>query len=122
RFVRADSSGRVRSVAKFHNALLNDAKSPVDEIGRLIKAWMAEENLPGASATLVLSRESVVIRQLQLPQAPEEEIPDLVRFQSAAKSSMPIDDLALDYLPIQAGGDFVGHAVMTTSCEKKRLH
>ena len=121
RFGRVDSHGRAKQLNWYANDLLNDPKSPPEEIGGMIKSWMSSEGIDGGTATLLLPRESIVVRQLQLPQAPEEEIPDIVKFQSAAKSSMPIDDLSLDYSPIHSGRDTQTHAVITFSCEKKLL-
>ena len=66
--------------------------------------WLAESlksaGVSASEALVVLPRESVVSRRLDLPNAPDEELPDLVRFQAATKSSTPLDRLALDYLPM----------------------
>ena len=121
RLARVDSSGHVRQLSVLENSLLNDPKSPVDEIGGVIRSWLSRDQIVGGPAVLVLPRDAVVLRPLQLPQAPDDEIPDLVRFQAAAKSSMPIDDLALDYLPIESTIGVPGRAVMTASCDKRRL-
>lgn len=49
---------------------------------------------------LALPREDAVLRLLELPQVPEEELPTLVRFQASARSAQSLDQLLLDYLPL----------------------
>lgn len=120
RFLKADSSGRVSLASTWHTfEHLEDDRAPV-ELADELKAWMRQHHVTGGPATLLLPREGIVIRRLELPQAPENELPDLVRFQSAAKSSLPIDDLALDFLLLESSPD--GQAVLTTSIDKRRLN
>ncbi|TWT49889.1 Competence protein A [Thalassoglobus neptunius] len=121
RFLQADTSGRVSHVAEFSHDQLNDMTTPADEIADSLSSWMKSSGVTAGPATLLLPRESVVARLLQLPQAPPEEIPDLVRFQAAAKSAMPIDDLAFDYLPVHGDSSHDSHAVLTISTEKRQL-
>ncbi len=122
RFLNADASGRVSQLGVWTTFEHHDTSFTPRETGEKLKSWVAQSGLNAGQATLVLPRESVVIRQLQLPQAPEDEIPDLVRFQSAVKSSLPIDDLALDYLPMSDAATGTGLSVVTTSIDRKRLH
>ena len=72
---------------------------------------------PGAPCVLILPREGVVVRQLQLPIVPAEELPALVAFQSAAKSSTPTTSIAVDYAPLneQASGQSVLAATLDSS-------
>lgn len=121
RVLNADASGHVSHLGLWPTFEHHDTSFTPQEIGEKLKSWLAESGLHAGQAILVLPRESVVIRQLQLPLAPEDEIPDLVRFQSASKSSLPIDDLALDYLPMSASGAGEGLSVVTASIDRKRL-
>lgn len=72
-------------------------------------AWLRDEwqkhGLTAASVWAVLQREDVVLRYLELPQAPDDELADLVKFQAAARSSVPIEQVALDFLPLPARAD-----------------
>ncbi|WP_417847401.1 hypothetical protein [Thalassoglobus sp.] len=119
RVLEADASGRVAQCGFWETFEHHDTSFTSQEIGQKLKDWMTGAGISSGSAILVLPREAVVVRQLQLPNAPEEEIPDLVKFQSAAKSSLAIDDLALDYLRVESGGE--GLAVLTASIDRKRL-
>lgn len=49
---------------------------------------------------LALPREDAVLRLLELPSVSDDELPTLVRFQAAARSAQPLDQLLLDYLPL----------------------
>lgn len=121
RIVSADASGRVNQAAFWESFEHHDSSLTSQELGEKLQQWLRREAISAGAVTLLLPREMVVIRQLQLPQAPEEELPDLVRFQAAAKSSMPIDDLALDYHKIEMPHAQSGQSVVTTSIERKRL-
>lgn len=69
-----------------------------------LKAWfshyLAENRISTRQVIVTIPRESVVVRRLELPDAPDEELPQMVRFQAAAKSSLALDDLALDFIPL----------------------
>lgn len=69
-----------------------------------LKEWFAhyldEKGITTRQVIVTLPRESVVVRRLELPDAPDEDLPQMVRFQAAAKSSLSLDDLALDFIPL----------------------
>lgn len=69
-----------------------------------LKEWfahyLAEKHITTKQVIVTLPRESVVVRRLELPDAPDDELPQMVRFQAAAKSSLSLDDLALDFIPL----------------------
>lgn len=89
--------------------------------GTFLKSVLGEHGVTAAQALVVLARESVFARRLDLPQAPDVELPDLVKFQSAAKSSAPVDSLALDYLPWpQLEGD-AGRRVLAFTVDRQRM-
>ncbi|MBS0204691.1 MAG: hypothetical protein JSS49_17440 [Planctomycetes bacterium] len=47
-----------------------------------------------------LPREDAILRQLELPDAPDDELPSLVYFQASTRSTTPLDQLLVDYLPL----------------------
>lgn len=98
-----------------------DPLVPVAQAGGSLHAWLQRAGLPTGKTVLVLPRESVVMRRLQLPLSPENELPDLVRFQAATKTAAPIDTLVLDYLPlpVQPGRD--GQDVIAISIDRDKL-
>ena len=48
-------------------------------------------------ALVVVPRRGAVVRTLPLPAVPDNELPDLVRLQVAARSVIPVDSLAVDF-------------------------
>ncbi len=66
--------------------------------------WLREalrRNGVVARQTIVcLPREDAILRQLELPDAPDDELPALVHFQASTRSTTPLDQLLLDYVPI----------------------
>ena len=69
-----------------------------------LKEWfnqyLTEHHISTKQVIVTLPRESVVVRRLELPDAPDEDLPQMVRFQAAAKSSLSLDELALDFIPL----------------------
>ena len=87
-----------------------------------IAAELAEKTVAlgsNAACVVVVPRETVVVRQLQLPNVPEDELPALVGFQAAAKSSTPTASIAVDYVPLGASG--VGQAVVAVMLDSVRV-
>lgn len=66
--------------------------------------WLREtlrrHGINAKQVVLGLPREDAVLRLLELPAVSDDELPTLVRFQAAARSAQPIDQLHLDYLPL----------------------
>src|SRR4029079_2824643 len=77
--------------------------------------------LKSPRALLVLPRDLVVVRKLDLPAVPDHELPDLVRLQAATKLATPVDPLALHYLPLSSAADDLGRSVLLVSADQDRL-
>ena len=75
---------------------------------------------PGRVLT-VLPRDATVVRKLDLPDVPDNELPDLVRLQAATKLATPVDKLVLDYLPLPKSDDHPGRSVLLVTFEGDRL-
>ena len=92
---------------------------------RLREAVASTEGVLPQRAVVVLPRESVVIRRLDLPAVADEEMPDLVAMQASLRSSVPIERLAFDFVPQNlTSGEHVAPAsrVMTlVSCDIDRI-
>ena len=78
----------------------------VDWPEQLTASWLKEtirqHGINAKQVLVALPREDAVLRLLELPEVPDAELPTLVRFQAAARSSQPIEQLLLDYLPLPA--------------------
>lgn len=117
------SEGRVRVERavrlEWPQAIDRDGDAPT--LGDWLRRELAKAGIAGTQAVIVLPREDVVTRRLELPNAPDEELPEIVRFQAASKSTTPMDQLALDFVPLPPlEGEPLRPALMAT-LDRKRL-
>ncbi len=72
-------------------------------------AWFTHElrglEWPKSPCSILFPRDEAILRKLEVPAVPDDELAPLVRFQAAAKFSGGIETLALDYLPLKAGAE-----------------
>jgi len=78
-----------------------DAPSEAD-LASHITAALAARGISKATATLIVGRANVELRQLKLPPAPAEELPDIVRFQAMRQFTSLGEDWPLDFVPLAA--------------------
>lgn len=93
-------------------------KSPVQAAEQLRKSLPAGAALP-PRVIVSLSREDVILRHLEVPDVPEAELPDLVRFQAAARSTVSLDQLLLDFLPLEKHAGSAGRPVLVVTAAKQ---
>lgn len=74
-------------------------REEVDAGGR-IAAALAARGISRIDTLVAVGRANVELRQLSLPPAPEEELPELVRFQAIREFNELTDDWLLDFVPI----------------------
>ena len=98
-----------------------DVRAQPEALGKWLADSLQAESVTAEQAHVVLPREAIVVRKLELPNAPDEELPDLVRFQAATKSSTPLDKLALDYLPLPVQPDDASRQVLMVTVDRERL-
>jgi hypothetical protein len=89
--------------------------------GEFLRSQLTQAGATSQQVLFVLPRESVVARKLELPDAPDEELPNLVRFQAATRLATPVDQLALDFLPLPPDPDHAGRNALAVSIDAKRL-
>jgi len=118
---RIDALGAGGHAARLETVEHLDALVSPVQVGESLRVWLAKEGLTAEKVVVVLPREAVVVRRLQLPKVPENELPDVVRFQAATKTSVPIESLALDYLPTSAPADRETQDVLTVTMDRDRL-
>ncbi len=96
------SAGRV----VFDRALTVELMRTEDEsldakrLGGKIKAVLQANGVSRGEATVVVSRGSIEMRQFEVPPVPDEELPELVRFQARNHFNALGDDWTLDFVPI----------------------
>lgn len=106
--VEAHVSGSQVSVKRaFHIAWpdeLHPAQDPISA-GSWLKNELSRLKINSKQALISFPRHDSTIRLIEIPDVPLEEVPEIVRFQTATKSSVPLGQLMLDYLllPVTEG-------------------
>jgi len=78
---------------------------PPAEVGKRLAAALAARRIGRMEALVAIGRTNIELRQLTVPPAPDEELPDLVRFQALREFNAMEEDWALDYVPIDEAPD-----------------
>ncbi|MDY0166969.1 MAG: hypothetical protein RBS80_10525 [Thermoguttaceae bacterium] len=86
-------------------AELDDDANRAEALEKAVVAALAERGISRLPAVGVVGRADVELRLLHLPPAPDDELPDLVRFQADQEFPNLEADAALDFLPLDGGGD-----------------
>ena len=115
--VDADVSGnRVRVLSTFQLQWPEDAAPQHDPVraGEWLKSELQRLAVSGQQCLVSLPREGAVVRQLELPNVPDDELPDIVRMQAATQSTLSMDQFLLDYLPLPKSSGDGRRALMAT--------
>lgn len=92
-----------------------------EEAGQWLKESLQKLGLTGRTVVVGLPRTDYVTRRLEVPDVPDEELPNLVRFQATAKTATPLDQLRLDFLPIAKIGERTSRDVLLFTIPRGRL-
>lgn len=91
-----------------------DPGSAPQQAGEWLKGELASRGFSAKPALVSLPRESVVVRPLELPGVPDDELPDMVKLQAATKVTMGADQYLLDYIPLPPRSSETRDVLMTT--------
>lgn len=98
-----------------------NASTDPKKAGEWLQAELKKRGLEKAAALVSLPRERVVVRQLELPAAPDDELPELVRLQAATRSTRPLDSLFLDFLPLPQRDESSARDVLLATVVKETV-
>lgn len=106
--MEAQQSGSSISIKRsFHIVWPDEVNPTLDPIsaGSWLKQEFARLKLTAKNVLISFPRHESTVRLLEIPNVPIEEIPEIVRFQAATKSSLPLGQLLMDHLllPSQDG-------------------
>lgn len=96
---------------------LADAK----RAGVWLKEQLTQYGIKTEPVCVTLPRDEAVVKRLELPDAPDDELPALVRFQAGAKSSQPLGELSLDFLPLPLRDGVTGREVLMATIPRKAV-
>ncbi len=102
--VAARSSGKRLQFTKIFEVPVETTDSASD-IGNKLKASLNQNSIPRGEVFIVLGRQMVEMRNISVPPAPENELPDLVKFQARSDFSSFNENWAMDYVPFDCQAD-----------------
>ncbi len=79
-----------------------------------LKGELTSNGFSSKVAMISLPREGVVVRHLELPNVPDDELPNMVKLQAATKVTLTQDQYLLDYIPLPPRGTDTRDVLMTT--------
>lgn len=82
-----------------------DASAGDKVVGPMLRDALAQRGLAGSKCKIVVGRSSIELRYLTVPQAPTEEMPDLVRFQALRQFSQLGEEWPLDFVTVSDNGE-----------------
>lgn len=101
-----------------------EGKSPSED-APAAGGWLNEQfkslGLTAKNVLVTMPREDAVVRVLEVPNVPDAELPNVVRFQAAAKSTRPLDSLLLDFLPLPRREGVAGREVLVATIGREVL-
>jgi Tfp pilus assembly PilM family ATPase len=114
--------GRVRIDRTF---VIPKPSQSVSSSGPLQVDWLRPQlvklGITGGQALVALPRDEAVVKRIELPEAPDDELPVLVRFQAGAKSSVALDDLSLDFIPLPRRSDVPGREALMATVPRQTI-
>lgn len=90
-------------------------------LGEWLKGEVRRQRTSASQVCISLPREDVIVRHLETPDVSDDELPELVRYQSAAKSTIPLDQLTLDFLPLPRRADSSVRDVLVSTVHQDRI-
>jgi Tfp pilus assembly PilM family ATPase len=69
-------------------------------IAAVLRQALAGESLRKIETLAVVGRTSIELKEMSLPPAPDDELPDMVRFQALRDFTQMSDDTPLDFIPL----------------------
>ena len=101
-----------------------EGKSPTED-APAAGGWLNEQfqslGLTAKSVLVTVPREDAVVRVIEVPNVPDSELPNVVRFQAAAKSTRSLDTLLLDFLPLPRRTGVAGREVLVATIGRELL-
>lgn len=93
---------------------------PADMAGA-VRALGREAGLRGGQVTAAIHGQGVLIRHLQLPEMPQEELAEAVRWEAEGQLPFPIADAVMDFAVLGPAGDDSGEIEVLVAAAPQRL-
>ena len=73
---------------------------PAGTVAKVLRDALAGESVRRLETLAVVGRPSIELKELSLPPAPDEDLPDMVRFQALRDFTQLNEDTPLDFIPL----------------------
>lgn len=113
--------GRVHVRQCFRLAWPEEITGDPVRAGQWLKQELHKLGIKAKEVLVSLPREEAVVRQLDVPDVPDNELPDLVRLQAETRSASSLDRLILDFLPLPKTGDGPGRQVLVVTIPREKI-
>jgi len=101
-----------------------EGKSPWED-APAAGGWLNEQfkslGVTAKNVLVTVPREDAVVRVLEVSNVADAELPNVVRFQAAAKSTRPLDSMLLDFLPLPRREGITGREVLVATIGREVL-
>ncbi len=114
--------GRVRVRRCFEVTLPEEIDPAKDTMaaGEWLKSQLGQRQISAHRALISLPRDEVVVRQLEVPNVPDDDLPGLVRLQAETKTSS-LDRMVLDFLPFPQTEPSAQRQVLTVAIRREQI-
>jgi len=86
-----------------------------------LKPELSKLGIHGGQVLVALPRDEAVVKRVELPDVSDDELPVMVRFQAGAKSSVALEELSLDFLPLPRRSEVPGREVLMATISRQTL-
>lgn len=89
--------------------------------GRAARSTLDERGVALKKAIVVVPREMIVVRSIEVPEVPDHELAEIVRIQAASRAALPPEAISLDYLTLPNPAGEPGIRVLAFTIDAARL-
>jgi Tfp pilus assembly PilM family ATPase len=125
--IRAAIASQRGATAVLERAFAVPLPPPADDkphdaasVGRVLREALASESVRKIETLAVVGRTSIELKEMSLPPAPDDELPDMVRFQALRDFTQMSDDTPLDFIPLP-GHDAEHRSVLAAAISNELL-
>lgn len=116
------SAGRVRVRRCFvlgrpAVAVAGSGPLPID----WLRSQLSAQGVAAGEVLVGLPRDEAVVKRIELPETSDDELPLLVRYQAGAKSSVPLSELSLDFIPLPRRNEVPGREVLMATVPQQTI-
>ncbi len=86
-----------------------------------LRPELAKVGISGGPVLVALPRDEAIVKRLELPEVSDDELPEIVRLQAGAKSSVALDELALDFIPLPKRGEAPGREALVATVPRQTI-